>query len=83
MLPPLARTGQVAHAQPQAPRIPEEGERDQRRERDPDRQLCGERQADHPVEREDGSHRHADGDRVVEVDRADEVALLACGFRRS
>src|SRR3989449_4348352 len=75
--PPLVRAGQVAHAQPQAPGVPEEGERDQRRERDPDHQLRGERQPDHPVEREDGSHRHAGGDRVVEVDRADEVALRA------
>src|SRR5712691_8888492 len=77
VLPSLVRAGQVRHAQPQAPGIPEEGERDQRRKRDPERQLLDEGQADRPVEREDGSRRHADGDRVVDVDRAHEVALLA------
>ena len=71
------RIKQVIERQPEASRMVEEEQRENDCEGNPEHELLVDRHAGENIEDEEAGHGDRNGGGIVDVNRADEIALLA------
>lgn len=71
----------VIQRQPKASRVMEKKQREHDRKGQPDRELLVNRDRGERIEQKEPGHGDGDGGGVIDVDRADEITLLALEFK--
>src|ERR1044071_7178973 len=71
----------VIQRQPKASRVMEKKQREHDRKGQPDRELLVNRDRRERIEQKEPGHGDGDGGGVIDVDRADEITLLALEFK--